>query len=126
MEATASTMQRSAGASISWLMYMSERQGPDGHVDRGHGTVLEALQNARVVHAVAEHLAAEAGLEFLELLLDGVGLLLIAHHIFAVALQEVTDGLHADADGTGGLVLVDVLKAEVRRSGVLDYLFHHI
>src|ERR1017187_5945392 len=101
------------------------RQRADGDVNRGHGAVLEAFVNARVVHAVAEHLAAQPSLEFLELLLDGVGLLLVAHHIFAVALQEVADGLHADADGAGGLVLVDVLEAEVRRSGVLDDLFHH-
>src|ERR1019366_4109110 len=101
------------------------RQRPDGHVNRGHGTVIEAFLYARVVHTVAQHPAAEAGLEFLELLLDGVGLLLVAHHVFAVALQEVTDGLHADADGTGGLVLVDVLEAEVGRPGVLDDFFDH-
>src|ERR1035437_5030014 len=104
---------------------MARRQSADGHVNLRHRTVLEALVNARVVHPVAQQLAAEFGLEFLELLVDVVGLLLVAHHVFAVALQEVTDSLHADADGTGGLVLVDVLEAEVRRPGVLDNLFDH-
>src|ERR1035437_6542781 len=104
---------------------MARRQSVDGHVNLRHRTVFETLPNARVVHPVAKQLAAEFGLEFLELLVDAVRLLLVAHHVFPVALQEVTDGLHADADGTGGLVLVDVLEAEVRRPGVLDDLFDH-
>src|ERR1035437_5960625 len=104
---------------------MARRQGADGYVNLRHRTVFEALPNARVVHPVAQQLAAQLGLEFLELLVDAVGLLLVAQHVFAVALQEVTDSLHADADGTGGLVLVDVLEAEVRRPGVLDDLFDH-
>ena len=52
-------------------------------------------------------------------------LLLVAHHVFAVALQEVADGLDADLDRAGGLVLVDILEAEVRRAGVLHDLFDH-
>ena len=53
--------------------------------------MLEAFVNARVVHAVAEHLAAQAGLEFLELLLDGVGLLLIAYHMLMASPQVVSE-----------------------------------
>jgi hypothetical protein len=42
---------------------------------------------------------------------------LLAHHVFAVALQEVTDGFHADADGTGGLVLFGAEAEDYARSG---------
>src|SRR6185437_12830414 len=80
----------------------------------------------RVLHELArlellaEEFAAELGFELLELGLDGRHLVLVADDVLAVALQEVADGLDADADRTGGLVLVDVLEAEVGRAGVFD------
>jgi hypothetical protein len=61
------------------------------------------------IQLFAQHLAAQPGFELLQLLVDGVGLLLVAHHVFAVTLQEVTDGLHANPDGTRRLVFVDIL-----------------
>ena len=63
--------------------------------------------------------------ELLQLLLNADFLAAVAHHVFAVALQEVADRLHANPDRAGRLVLVDILEAEVRRAGVLHDLFDH-
>src|SRR5439155_5204683 len=74
---------------------------------------------------VAQELLPEPRFELEELRFNRLRLVLVAHDIFAVALQEVPDRLHPDPDRPGGLVLVDVLEAEVWRAGVLHDLFHY-
>src|SRR5262245_13612957 len=67
-------------------------------------------------------LLAQLALQLGEALVDVTELLVPPHHVLAVAGEEVADGLDADLDRPRGLVLVDVLEAEVRRTGVLDDL----
>src|SRR5271157_1560644 len=103
-------------------------QGCQADVDLRHGARLERLPHQRVVAGVplfAQQLAPETRFEFGQLALDLRGLALVAHHVFAIALEEVADSLDANADGAGRLVLVDILEAKVGRAGVLHDLFHH-
>ena len=76
---------------------------------------------------VAEGLLEEFGPKlhfvFAEAGFDVLLLALVGNHILAVALEEVADGFDADLDGTGGLVLVNVLEAEVRGAAAFDDLF---
>ena len=99
------------------------RQLPERHVDLGHGARLEGV--GQLVQLFAQHFRAEARFESLELVFDGIRLLLVADHVFAVALEEVADGLDADLDRAGRLVFVDILEAEVRRAGVLHNFLDH-
>src|SRR5678816_1496891 len=50
---------------------------------------------------------------------------LVAELVFAVALEEITDGLDADLDRAGGAILIQILERIVRRARVLDDLFDH-
>ena len=45
--------------------------------------------------------------------------------LFAVAAEEVIDCFDTDADGSRGLVFVEILEAEVRRAGILDDPFYN-
>src|SRR5580704_5139327 len=65
-------------------------------------------------------LSAQFGFERGELRFDFLVCLALANDLFAVAAQEVIDGLDANSDGAGGLVLVEILEAEVRSAGLLD------
>ncbi len=49
--------------------------------------------------------------------------LTLADHLFAVATEEIIDGLHTNPDGTRRLVLIEILKAEVGRAGLLHNAF---
>src|ERR1700689_4082375 len=67
-------------------------------------------------HGLPAHLRFQRG----QLGFDFFVGLALADDLFAVAPQEIIDGFDANSDGAGGLVLVQILEAEVRRARLLD------
>src|SRR6516164_9268847 len=51
--------------------------------------------------------------------------LALADHFFAIATQKIIDGLDTNLDGAGGLILVEILEAEVRRAGLFYDALHY-
>ena len=47
-----------------------------------------------------------------------------ANHFFAIPPQEIVDRFHANPDGAGGLVFVEVFEGEIGRAGLLDDAFN--
>src|SRR5579862_9198848 len=72
-----------------------------------------------------DHLSAELLFQRGELGLDVFRRFALADDFFTVTAQEVVDGFDADPDGASGLVLVEILEAEVRGTGLLDDALDH-
>ena len=49
----------------------------------------------------------------------------LADDFLAITAQEIIDGLDANPDRAGRLVLVEILEAEIRRARLLDDAFDH-
>src|SRR5271156_4536674 len=70
-------------------------------------------------------LSAQFSLQGRELPLDVLLCFAPPDDFFAIPPQEIIDGLDANPDGAGGLVLVQILEAEIRRAGLLDNALNH-
>src|SRR5580704_5529577 len=60
-----------------------------------------------------------------ELRLDILLGLTLANDLLAIAAQEIVDGFHSNANRSRWLVFVEILKTEIRSSGLLDDAFDH-
>src|SRR5262249_62348375 len=65
-------------------------------------------------------LCAQQALVLCQPLFKCLFLTFVPDHVLTISLEKVSDGLNADLDRSGWLVFIDVLKAEVRRTRVLD------
>src|SRR6516162_7221377 len=71
--------------------------------------------------AFALQLRSERG----ELRLNVLLHLALADNLFPITTQEIVDRFHANPDGAGRFVLIEILKAEIRGAGLLDDAFNH-
>lgn len=82
--------------------------------------LLDGLRHFCVIFPGSVFLLTQLGFESGKLGFDILLRLALANDLFAIAAQEVVDGFDTDANGAGGLVLVEILKAEIRRAGLFD------